>query len=300
MSMPTLSPQWLAGLMGLTLGMGIVPMGTGQAATVLTPTAEGWSQSLELASRVRLRLGSRPVRYRLGAFRRGASCLQDGAELVPLIPSVTEAEAEAGALPPDLSVPVDATTLSHPAFFVYVPPLSAPTTAQFTLQTDPADLSAVEELVSVRFPIAADGGVVGIYLPEAIAGLTVDSQYYWQMAVECDAEKLTENPVVSGWLQRVAATELPPVPASVEATVAFYAEAGLWQNALTVLANARYDYPADRALRETWSDLLNAAGLEAISTAPLADPIQLVVQDRDTVVPAGDTEGAADPTGASE
>jgi hypothetical protein len=277
MLLPIRHTHWMTGVIGLSLGMSLLSAGAGRAATVATPTSQQLSHTLELASRVQLRLGSRPVRYRLGAFRRGASCLQDEAELVPLIPDVTETEAEAGNLPPELSVPVDATTLSHPAFFVYVPPLEAETTAQFTLQTDPDNLSAVEELVSVRFPITAEGGVIGIYLPESSPGLAEEQQYYWQMAVECDTEELTENPVVSGWVRRVASADLPSPPSTVVSAVLFYAEQGIWQNALTILATERYNNPGDLALSQTWTDLLTAAGLETLAEAPLAQQINLTV-----------------------
>jgi hypothetical protein len=207
-----------------------------------------------------------------------------------LIPAVTETEAEEGAIPVDLTVPVDATTLSHPAFFIYVPPLDAATTAQFTLQTDPDNLAAVEELVGVRFPIAAEGGIVGIHLPDTIAGLEVDEQYYWQMAVECDTEELTANPVVSGWLRRIADEDLPPAPTTATAAVLFYAEQGIWQNALTLLANARYAQPEDRNLTQTWQDLLTAAGLAEIADAPLMQRVELTVREETDTAEVGSTD----------
>ncbi len=270
---PWNSGPWVSGA-SLLLGLGLLSPTGVWAANSFTPALKTAPITLELAQ-VRLRLGARPVRYRLGAFRRGAACLGEGTELMPLTPAVTDQEAADEGLSLEASLPVDDTTRSHPAFFIYVPPLEEPTTAQFTLQTDPLDPAAVEELVSVRFPITQEGGIVGIYLPDTIAGLEVDHHYYWQMMVECNTEQLTENPVVSGWVHRVTPTATPTATASVAARVTFYAENGLWADALTLLATERYENPSDRDLTRLWQDLMVAAGLEAIAPEPLAQRVNL-------------------------
>jgi hypothetical protein len=250
-------------------------------------------------------LGSRPSRYRLGAFRRGASCLPEGAELTPLIPPVAstvepdaeqviqpEADSQSAVpedavelvsstdqpladqtLAPELAVPVDATVAEHPAFFVYVPELDAPTTAQFTLQTDPTDPLAVEELVNVRFTVSGEEGIVGIWLSDTAPSLETDRQYYWQMSVECNAEKLTENPVVSGWVRRVVLAE--PLPETAVQQVAFYAEQGIWQDALSTLAMLRYDNPNNPAFITDWRELMEAAGLEGFADQPVVQMVEL-------------------------
>jgi hypothetical protein len=168
---------------------------------------------------------------------------------------------------------VDATVSERPAFFVYIPELEAPTIAQFTLQTDPTDPLAVEELVNVRFTVSGEEGIVGIQLPETAQSLETDRQYYWQMSVECNAEKLTENPVISGWVQRVVLDE--PLPETALQQAAFYAEQGIWQDALSTLATLRYSSPNNPAFMTDWQELMEAAGLERFSDQPVTQMINL-------------------------
>ncbi|NJN22091.1 MAG: DUF928 domain-containing protein [Leptolyngbya sp. RL_3_1] len=289
------------------LALGIVAGSPGMAALNLQPNLSNLGEGLQVASRFRLRLGSRPSRYRLGAFRRGASCLPEGAELTALIPPVTstepdadiqdadiQAEAELASeeiavdesaladaplnqpeneVDPELTVPVDATTVEHPAFFVYIPALDGPTTAQFTLQSDPNDPLAVEELVNVRFTVSGEEGIVGIWLPETTPPLQTDRQYYWQMSVECNAEKLTENPVISGWVQRVGLDQ--PLPETAAQQAAFYAEQGIWQDALSTLATLRYGNPDNAAFITDWQALMEAAGLEGFADQPIVQMVEL-------------------------
>ncbi len=287
----------LSTLLPGALALGIVAGDPAMAASHLQPTLSPSMGGLQVASRLRLRLGSRPSRYRLGAFRRGASCLPEGAELTALISPVVPAPEPAAAaataaamtpdetslgadepfledeLAPDLTVPVDATVAERPAFFVYIPALDSPTTAQFTLQTDPTDPLAVEELVNVRFTVSGEEGIVGIQLPETVQPLETDRQYYWQMSVECNAEKLTENPVISGWVQRVILDE--PLPDTAAQQVVFYAEKGIWQDALSTLAMLRYQHPNNPAVTTDWQELMDSAGLDVFADQPFVQVINL-------------------------
>ncbi|WP_008317324.1 DUF928 domain-containing protein [Leptolyngbya sp. PCC 6406] len=271
------SGRWVAGASSLVLGLGLVTPPEAWAARTLTLALETAPAKLQL-TQVRLRVGVRPVRYRVSQFLVGGTCLRE-AELLPVTPEVTDDEAtEAGLiLDVDYLAGVDSTAQSHPAFFIYVPPLAAPTTAQFSLQTDPSDVSAAAELVWGRFPITHQGGIVGIYLPETIAGLEVNHHYYWQMMVECDRGPGGPNPVAGGWVYRVESTLAGSnsETASVTTRVTRYVEAGLWQDALTLLATERYKNPSDRDLTRLWQDLMVAAGLEAIAPEPLAQRVNL-------------------------
>ena len=83
------------------------------------------------------------------------------------------------------------------------------------------------------------------------------------MSVECNAEKLTENPVISGWVERVALDEALPETAAQQAI--FYAEQGIWQDALSTLATLRYHHPSNPAVTTDWQELMEAAGLERFS-----------------------------------
>jgi hypothetical protein len=51
-----------------------------------------------------------------------------------------------------------------------------------------------------------------------------------------------------------------------------YAQAEIWQETISILAQLRHDRPTDTAVTEAWKELIDSVELdEAIATAPLLD-----------------------------
>lgn len=255
-----LHPRLGIGAIALTLGMGVA---VGDATAALTPSSTIRSElgstgtGLELA-RIRLRLGARSSRFRVGGFRRGGSCLPEGQELLPLVPPLPEEQAENG------EDPVDLTASDSPTFWVYVPPMEDVKTAQFTLQ----DEMGTVELVNVEFELSGESGIVGV---KADLDDVEGDVYYWQMAVQCNAESPDENPAVSGW---IAHTEVAAPTGTPSEQATFYAENGIWQDAVSVLATALYADQGDATAIADWEDLMTAAGLDEFATVPIVQVVE--------------------------
>lgn len=249
------------GLGAIALAIGtVVPSGAAIAALSPTPAAPAaignTGHSLELA-RIRLRLGSRSSRYRVGGFRRGGSCLPEGQELLPVVPPLPEDQVENG------EDPVDLTASDSPVFWVYVPAMEDAKTAQFTLQ----DELGTEELANVEFDLSGEEGIVGI---KADLDAVESDVYYWQMAIQCSADSPDENPVVSGWITQ---TDLPVPDGTPSEQASFYAENGVWQDAVSILALALYDSASDPSAIADWQALMTAAGLDEFATAPIVQVV---------------------------
>ncbi len=245
----------------LTLGLS-----AGGADAALSP---GISESqlgrtgapIELA--LRLNLGSRASRYRVGGFRRSGSCLAEGQEIVPLVPPLATEQA-------DNIDPVDLTVAASPTLWVHVPNLDGAKTAQFTLQ----DELGTYELVSAEFELSGQPGIVGIKTSSlGSEELQVGEIYYWQMAVECNGNTADGNPVVSGWVSRTDLSGVSPAGTPSQ-QAAFYAENGIWQDAVSTLATARYQDPSNGTVSADWRSLMESAGLVEFSGAPVVQVVE--------------------------
>ncbi len=208
--------------------------------------------------RLNFRLGVRPVRNRVGGFSRAAAC-DGGKALTALVPPL-DASGKAATN----QTPVDFTTNEHPIFLVSVPALN-PTTAQFTLQ----DESAKRQLHSVTFNLTGKAGIVGIALPASAPKLEVGQKYLWQLSVACDPDDPASNIVVSGWIERIAA---PQVPANGD-RLAVLAEQGVWQDIVSALAEQRFKAPGDTVATADWADLMDTVKLPQFKQT---DIIQMV------------------------
>ncbi len=231
------------------------------------PQFGGIDSTLELASRRRFRLGSRSSRYRVGGFRRGGSCLADGQTITPLVPPLPEASPDAATVADD-DVPVDVTTEARPVFFVHVPELTAPTTVQFTLQ----DEFGTEELTNLTFDLPEEDGVIGLQPLTLSKELDLDEIYYWQMAVQCNVDSPDENPVINGWILRTEQTA--DLQGTVFEQAATLAEEGIWQDAVTLLAQARLNAPNDAAAAADWQALMEGVGLSDFADEPVVEILQ--------------------------
>jgi hypothetical protein len=247
----------------LALGLWIGEAEAVLSRTVLQTQFGETGSTIELARRRRFRLGSRSSRYRVGGFRRGGTCLTDGSEVTPLSPPLAADELEAAD-----DLPVDVTTADRPVFFIHVPELAEPTPAQFTLQNE----AGTEELANVTFELSGEGGVVGLQPEDLSQELIAGDIYYWQMAVQCSADSPDQNPVVSGWI--TVADTASPVEGSVYEQAVALVEEGIWQDAVTLLAQARLeatDLESSSLADEDWQAVMEGVGLTDFANEPIVD-----------------------------
>ena len=159
------------------------------------------------------------------------------------------------------------TVAERPTFWFYVPyPLTSSRPVEFVLQDENGnDVYQTQFTESGTVP-----GVVGLQLPPTVDPLEVGKRYRWFFLIYCNPEEPT---FVEGWVERV---ELNPTlknqldqATTPQQKATVYAEAGVWFEAVTTLAELRRQKPNDQALNAQWLELLQSVDLEAIATEPV-------------------------------
>ena len=145
----------------------------------------------------------------------------------------------------------------RPAFWFYLPYISTSEppqnrVAQFVLLDDRNRL-VWNELMAVEL---SDTPQLVEY-PLSYS-LEIGKLYKWYFSVICDSDKLSRNPVVRGWIQRVEPT--PELQAALRNTSRFeqylaYANNGIWFDTVSSLVKIRRQLPSRN--REDWLDLLD-------------------------------------------
>lgn len=161
------------------------------------------------------------------------------------------------------------TVAANPQLFFYIPQTSKSQELEFVL-LDENDNQVYEK----KFITTGKAGIISINLPESpqLKGLKIGNKYHWYLSVICNAADRASDISVDGWIQRVTPNpnltsklrNLAPLQLAHE-----YAEAGLWQEALTTLAQLRYSRPHDSTLAAEWTKFLHSADLDSIAQEPL-------------------------------
>ncbi|MEM1256350.1 MAG: DUF928 domain-containing protein [Cyanobacteria bacterium P01_H01_bin.21] len=150
------------------------------------------------------------------------------------------------------------TISERPTFWFFIPYVADPEfsgkqqrVAQFVL-LDETNHPVLNELISAE--LRDTPRLVEYLLPYT---LETDELYTWYFTVICDSEKLSRNPVVRGWVQRIEPTA--EVKNALDNTSRFeqylvYAENGIWFETINSLANIRRQFP--NLKREEWVTLL--------------------------------------------
>ncbi|MGE5658375.1 MAG: DUF928 domain-containing protein [Actinomycetota bacterium] len=197
---------------------------------------------------------------REGGGTRGGDCKFDPKEVTAIIPKTT----------------MGRTLAANPTFWFYLP-AALDKTVEIVL-TDEAnalpDKLNKQDLYSQRFRlITKTPGVVSVTLPSQDNSpiLETGKNYHWVMSIHCDTDDPSADIFVAGWVQRVDATptlvsELQQ--ASPRDRFNLYAQAGLWYEALTTLAELRSSAPNDTALAQKWGELLKSVELDKIAQQP--------------------------------
>lgn len=193
-------------------------------------------------------------RARGGASRGNCSAFPlPLAALVPLPPSEE-----------DSALPANLTTLAQPTFWFYVPAALSPDyPAEFLLLDGNGDYVYTVLLDSTDAP-----GVISVDLPPSVS-LDVEGRYHWIFQMACD----DGNPIdIWGEVQRIpldSALQAQLEQATGRDRAALYASHGIWQDALTILAEMHRTAPDDPSITADWVSLLGSAHLEALANYPV-------------------------------
>ncbi len=189
---------------------------------------------------------------RQGGGTRG-DCLQSNASLVALMPDSNFGQ----------------TLDDYPTFYWYVPAITAEA-AEFVL-LDEND----NEVYIAEYQLTNQSGIISLSLPDraGLPPLEVGETYHWYFSIICDRLDRSGDLFTEGWVRHISdasleqqAREQPPLQ---QATL--YAEAGIWHDALTLLAELRRDRPTDTQIEQSWTTLLNSVDLGDLSHHPFVE-----------------------------
>ncbi|MEC4884682.1 MAG: DUF928 domain-containing protein [Scytonema sp. PMC 1070.18] len=122
-------------------------------------------------------------------------------------------------------------------------------------------------------PITTQSGIIGFTLPKENSPLAVDQNYQWFLVFVCGETLQPDDPIVKGWVRRVASTsEIEGYlrNKTVFQQAAWYGAKGYWYDMLSTIVTAIQTYPHDaNKLIALWKDLLSCEGLSAIASESL-------------------------------
>jgi hypothetical protein len=159
------------------------------------------------------------------------------------------------------------TISSRPTFFFYIPRTNAKD-ADFSLQDENGNI-----IYKTTFKLPKTSGAIALPIPNVATSpeLQVDKSYQWTFSLVCNPQDRADDKYVQGSIQRVNS---PDLVAKVEKTAlkqrpSVYAEAGIWHEMLTTLAELRRANPNDAALTAEWKSFLESVGLKNVAQEPL-------------------------------
>jgi hypothetical protein len=198
--------------------------------------------------------------YRVGGFNRN-SC--PPVEITAVAPPIRPEERSPGN-----DVAVDSTTSAHPMLFVNIPAELSGKTAEFSVQNEGSD----QEIHETKFNLTGKPGIVGMRIPNTAPPLELGQKYLWQVSVICNDNNPQERLNAGSWIERVPidrtlATRIDR--ATAREKPALYAEAGIWQDTVSTLAELLYRNPNDQSLTQDWASLMQSANLNNVANQPI-------------------------------
>ena len=228
-----------------------------------TPAVSHTHPGTLLARRWNYRFNVSPSRYRRGGISRGEECPSE------MIASVTPPVDE--TVNGDVAATTYFGTATHPIFYISTPQLPK-TTLKLTIQVEDEAVADFEStLYEVEYVIDGQPGIVGLKTPTTLPPLEIDTLYRWQVSVFCAPD--SENPLAvddsmvltGGVIQRVEDI----ASTSPQEQLDRYVEAGIWQDALAIVAETYYQNPNNASAAQDWSDLMDTAELPQLKAKPI-------------------------------
>ncbi|MGB3298559.1 MAG: DUF928 domain-containing protein [Phormidesmis sp.] len=159
------------------------------------------------------------------------------------------------------------TTAAQPTLWFYLPAAITPETQMELVVQDKEDNTLYETSLAV----GVEAGTIAIALPETVT-LPVGEPYYWTMALFCDPQRPASSVFVSGTIERVSVPGLAPLTEETARSLSqaqAYANAGIWHDALTVLAELQQMDKRDLESQAAWVALLEQVGLAQAAAKPV-------------------------------
>ncbi|MEH2373809.1 DUF928 domain-containing protein [Nostoc sp.] len=211
-------------------------------------------------------------RDRRGAGTRG-DCPVTNKPLTALVPLVSKTANQKQVTTGTATTQyvLSLTTEKHPTFWFYVPYLPKNiNSVKFILEDEQKNYLSKEP---IPITLSNTPGVIRVSVPTTEKPLEIGQYYHWYFLIDCNPQNRSEDIAVEGLVQRIVPkdglTRRLQI-ATPRQRVALYAQAGIWQDALTTLGKLRARQRQDADLAADWKDLLESIGLENISTEAIA------------------------------
>lgn len=158
------------------------------------------------------------------------------------------------------------TVNKHPTFFWHKSNNDAKT-AEFLLLDDNDNL-----VYETNFKLPKKTGIFAFSLPSEAPALKVNKQYHWYLLVNCGSEETDDMITLEGWIERTnpnLALRIKLNNLSPKYRSKVYADAGIWHEAITNIAEQRCTFPSDSSVMLNWNKLLSSVGLSKVVSEPL-------------------------------
>ena len=187
-----------------------------------------------------------------GGASRGQQCIVDldnsEVPITPILPAINQR----------------LTVVPNPTFFIHIPQTSA-RKVFFQIEDENEENS-----YQTVMPISGDGGILRVTLPEDAPPLEIGKNYRWALALICDHRLRPDSPIVQGSITRanpeIELNEQLKTMSQIE-QASFYAESGIWYEAITTLAKLKEDQPNNPKFQSIWHEVLSSIGLNSIAKA---------------------------------
>ena len=157
------------------------------------------------------------------------------------------------------------TTSQRPNLWIYLPQ----TTAKQAILSIKEEGNTPHWQQSVN--LTGEAGVTGIKISDDAPILEVGKNYQWAIILVCGDRPNPNDPVVTSWIERVAAkTSQSSAPPLEKASS--YAQQGIWYDALDILMAEKSSLDNWHSL---WNGYLKSAGLDTIANQPVTNSLLL-------------------------
>ncbi|MBD2438438.1 DUF928 domain-containing protein [Nostoc sp. FACHB-110] len=206
---------------------------------------------------------------RQGAGTRG-DCPNVNIPLTALIPLRQQnlnqkQEKPINASPNQISLGL--TVNESPTFWFYFPYQPQEINSVKFVLLDEENNSVTQEPIPIT--ISETPGIISVRLPSTTKPLEIGKYYHWYFLVDCKPQSRTDDLSVEGLVKRVepnSAIMSRLKTSKPEELVVMYAQAGIWQDAISILGELRRKHPQDPRLAADWQDLLKSVDLSHIAT----------------------------------
>ncbi len=125
-------------------------------------------------------------------------------------------------------------------------------------------------------------GIFAFTLPQEAPGLKTNKKYHWYLSINCSSEETDDMVTVEGWVERTQpkfSTRMKLNNSVPKQRSKIYADASIWHEAITNVAQQRCMDPDDYTMNLYWNQLLTSVGLKELVSESITNVCQVENSD---------------------